>query len=288
MSNNYYNRFELKKIKDNMLKNPYESRIKFYYYIKKYPRDYISYGYYAECLLLIGEYDEAERIIDKAKELCLTDKNFEKTTKNTWFEHIYKVVKLKIMIRQGNYKRVLNYYNKNKERFDGKNLSYVRIFLKKKLGIDEEIRGKDNYLFQQILDYDYDRFVNHILKHTSDNISNTEEVSTSIFNPDFPLLDVIKEVNKNISRTNVLHSQFIDDIYIFKYDNCGRVCYKPEDYFKVICFERTNNIITMYPCKDCEKLPYVDLNYLRKNKEELPKIKKLTAIERFNKKYNIM
>ena len=35
-----------------------------------------------------------------------------------------------------------------------------------------------------------------------------------------------------------------------------------QNYFIVICLHNTNNILTMFPARDCEKLPYVDLNYL--------------------------
>ena len=77
-----------------------------------------------------------------------------------------------------------------------------------------------------------------------------------------------------------------DDMYVFKYDSCGKDNYKIVNYFKVICFEGTSQIITMYPASDCEKLPYIDLNYM-KTKEDTPKIKVLTQREKFNTRYNL-
>ena len=41
----------------------------------------------------------------------------------------------------------------------------------------------------------------------------------------------------------------------------------------------------MFPCADCENLPYVDLNYLI-NTNNISKVKTLSQIEKFNKRYN--
>ena len=41
----------------------------------------------------------------------------------------------------------------------------------------------------------------------------------------------------------------------------------------------------MLPCADCENLPYVDLDYLI-HINDIPKIKTLSQIEKFNKRFN--
>ena len=74
-------------------------------------------------------------------------------------------------------------------------------------------------------------------------------------------------------------------MYVFKYDNCGKHDNKIANYFKIICFHNTQDYITMFPCSNCENLPYVDLNYLV-NSNDIPKVKTLSQIEKFNKRYN--
>ena len=76
-----------------------------------------------------------------------------------------------------------------------------------------------------------------------------------------------------------------DDTYIFKYDNCGRDNNKSVDFFRVVCFHDTNEIITLCPASECECLPYVDLNYLIRD-NEIPKVKRLSQTEKFKQRYN--
>jgi hypothetical protein len=96
--------------------------------------------------------------------------------------------------------------------------------------------------------------------------------------------EIVEEVKKNISFDMKLSPGFLDESYVFKYDNCGRVNNKLANYFKVICFKGTKDIITMYPALDCEHLPCVDLNYLIENKKVNDK-KRPSALDRFNQRY---
>lgn len=285
--NTYYDRYELKKILTDKLKKPKETIIRLNDYLKKHPYDYISYINLSELLLYVGEVEEADRVLEKVRHLCLNDRDYDSTTKRDWFEHIYKSVKLRIIIRQGDYRRVLDYYSKYEDRFNKKKLSYVKLYAEKQLGINKKLYDSDTYLFKQIKEYDYDRFLDHVIKHTSNNFEDEDEEVSSVFCPDFPLIEAVTEVKNKISTAPALFSRYVDDTYIFRYDDCGRVLYKLQDYFKVICLAGTKDIITMFPCNDCEKLPSVDLNYLKTGPKEEKKIKKLTAIEKFNKRYNI-
>ena len=74
-------------------------------------------------------------------------------------------------------------------------------------------------------------------------------------------------------------------MYVFRYDECGTSKKGPVDYIKVFTFNDTNDFITMYPCKDVERLSYVDLNYMRKVNNT--KVKRRSQIDKFNKRFGI-
>ena len=86
-----------------------------------------------------------------------------------------------------------------------------------------------------------------------------------------------------IPNENKLSWGFIEDTYIFKYDGCGRDNDRLVDYFKVVTFKNSKDIITMCPSCDCEEFSHVDLNYL--NDKEEQKVKKISQIDKFYKRY---
>ena len=84
----------------------------------------------------------------------------------------------------------------------------------------------------------------------------------------------------------MLRDGFGVSIYYFKYDNCGRYNSKTQNFIKVVCIDKTNNIITMYPISYCQDLQYIDLNYMVKedNYEDLKK--EDDRIAKFYKRFN--
>ena len=66
--------------------------------------------------------------------------------------------------------------------------------------------------------------------------TDLEKPNKLLFSSDFPIDKVVEEVKKYIPSNKRLCEGVFEDHYIFKYDMCGRVNQKPEDYFKVICF----------------------------------------------------
>ena len=73
------------------------------------------------------------------------------------------------------------------------------------------------------------------------------------------------KVKKYIPSNKALFSRFYEDLYTFKYDECGIDKENTTDYFKVICFHNSDKFITMFPCAEGRELEYVDLNYLIPN-----------------------
>ncbi len=77
---------------------------------------------------------------------------------------------------------------------------------------------------------------------------------------------------------------YFDDVYYFKYDNCGRIKNHMTNYFTVVCYHNTTNFITMCPNVNCQKLPHVDLNYLKDNENEI-KDTRPSKIDKFNRRF---
>lgn len=117
---------------------------------------------------------------------------------------------------------------------------------------------------------------------------NIEEPNPNLFTPNTDVLKITEEIKKYLLSDKRIYPDFIDDVYIFKYDNCGTVNQKSVNYFKVICFHNTKNIITMCPVNDNLNIPYIDLNYLNQEniqEQSNPKVKRLSQIEKFNQRY---
>ena len=77
---------------------------------------------------------------------------------------------------------------------------------------------------------------------------------------------------------------FITNSYIFKYDSNGRIDNKLVDFLIVIALYDSNDIITMYPYKNREKVEFYDLNP-ELDIEESPKLKRVSQIAKFNQRY---
>ena len=115
----------------------------------------------------------------------------------------------------------------------------------------------------------------------------------AFFENDFPFDTIYKEVKETIrafqSTSNQeakrLNWNFPINIYIFKYPCCGRTNGQLVDYFIVAVLCDTNNIITMYPAAECEKIPYFDLSHIVPPSKTTPKIRSRSA--RFYARYGI-
>ena len=163
-------------------------------------------------------------------------------------------------------------------------LNSVWFYSKKRTGrLNKEKRDVNSYLFKQIVRFEEEDFYQHIEKHLASSIEDFDEPNKTIFEENFPLRDVVEEIKKYIPSNKRLYLGFYDNIYYFKYDECGRVDRKMVNYFKVVCLHNSQDFITMCPVVGNENLPYIDLNYMKK--EEPVKVKRISQIDRFNRRY---
>lgn len=257
-------------------------------YMKNYPNDFSAYPFYATILINLGLLDEAEEFLQKMLVLASRCNNIIKSSKKMkYMMYGYYLNMLKILIFKKKYFEALDFCHTYEDEIKKVNPEFasgsIEFFCAKKAGIiDISKHHPRTYLFNQTLEYSEERFVEHIKKHQQ--IYNGSEQSVCVFNEDFPIDNILKEIKKYIPSDKKLYHGFTDNIYLFKYDNCGRENYKLTDYFKVITFDGTSDIITMCPNIGNYDYEYVDLNYLNDEKED-SKVKVLSQIDKFNLRY---
>lgn len=282
MKNEFFNQYEFKRAVDVINSNPIEAIARFKNYVSKYPEDYSALPYYASTLIKLGYDEEAELILEKVDSI-LNDE-FNNYDKKDYLRSNYLYTKLKLLSYQEKYKELYKLYVDNIDSLDKFDLDRLLFYTRNKLGLLKgENRNSHYYFFRQIIDYSESDFLDKVTLHTYDyNEKNVNNTNCGIFDKGFPLEEVIGEVKKHLLSSPSIYNGFVEDTYVFRYDYCGKVDNKFQNYFKVFCFHNTKNIITLYPFSECENLPYTDLNYM--NVSNL-NIKKKSRIDKFNDRY---
>jgi len=282
----YYNKWEFLNAINLMESDPYEAKIRLENYISKYPNDYCAYVYYAFILTNLGEFEKAENIINKTEKQAYQDVIFTNNKNNNSFFNIIISAKIKILSFTERYDELNRLCLQHKDKIKELNFNHALFYSNKKLGkLDLNKRQKNSYLFRQIVEYKESDFLEHIQKHLADYNSDIDDPNACIFSSNFPLEKILEEIKKYIPSDKRIFPGDCDNLYTFKYDSCGKVNNKNADYFTIICFHNTKDIITMYPSLNGKNLPHVDLNYLNPLNTN-SNVKKLSRIERFNQKYN--
>lgn len=286
MKAKYFNKWEFQQLLNLYETNPFEAKLKYEEYLDKYPKDYSAYSYYASLLIVLGEFDEAEKILDFVEFVSGRDSIFSKDPyKLMNFRRCVLSSRLRLLSYQEKYDELYNLCLHHFQDIKNMDMMYILFYCKKKLGLlDSYKRSNYSYLFRQTVDYQESDFLYHIQKHLSDCNKYEDGDKKSVFVSNFPINKVIEEVKKTISSDKKLCYGTFQDIYIFRYNECGRDRNRLVDYFKVVCFHGTSDFITMCPSFDCQNFPYVDLNYLICDSKNA-KVKRLSQIEKFNQKY---
>ena len=285
MKNIYFDKWEFDNAANIINTNPYEAKLRFENYISKYPNDCSARIYYAFVLSKLGYFDECEKIINIAMDLFEENINLINEQSKLEIKKNYINSMLSLLSYQGKYEELMNFYSKNVSYTKGMDINRTIFYCKKKLGLlDLNRRDKNSYIFRQTVEYQESDFLEHIKKHMEEYNINLPNPNDCVFYSNFPLKKVLDEIKKKIPSDKKIFPGNYDNLYIFKYDRCGKIKDKPVDYIKVICFHDTTDIITMYPADECENLPYIDLNYLNEEKI-IPKVKRLSQIDKFNQRY---
>ena len=289
MKYKYFNDAEFQYAQNIIETNPFEAKTRFENYLNKFPNDYYARAYYVLLLIRIGKINYAVNQYNYISNKTKYDESFYQSDKRTnGFSYIMALAKAKILACTEQFQELYDFYNNNKILFDNRgDTSLLSYFCRSKLGLIDKNDINENapYRFLQVVDYNYDRFLNHIKKHQA--TYNMDEIlsNQSQFSNDFPIDEVLNEINKYIPSDKMLCLGLFDDGYYFKYNNCGHVNSKSTNFFKVSTFHNTHDYITMYPVTDCDNLPIIDLNYLILE-QSTTKVKKISQIDKFNKRFN--
>jgi len=165
-----------------------------------------------------------------------------------------------------------------------KSINYIEIlmFLKSKLGLPHSINHNSyTYEVNQILSYNEQEAINYIKKNC--NTKNPKMIID--FYDDFPLEEVYYQIRSILPTEDKMFNDIIYNSYVFKYANNGSVNGLSVNYIRVITLQGSNDIITMYPYRNKEKLPYIELKKNEILEEDYSKVKRLSQIEKFNKRY---
>ena len=287
MKNKYYDEWEFKQAVAYIEKNPLVAKSKLEQYLIKYKNDCSAYVFYTSSLISLGEFDIAEKALAKANELYEEDKNCRKVTKQSKVKLDLVTTTIRLLIYQEKYKDAFAYVKQYYSYLKANDFDFgpITFYCRKKLGmIDENRREGHTYIFRQIVSYQEQDFLEHIKKHLSNTNVNLEAPNSCIFSEEFPLEQALVEIKKHLLSPTRMYPNFYVDIYTFKYDGCGTINGELANYFNVVCFHNTSDIITIYPDEYSQDLPYIDLNHINKN-YSAPKVKTLSQIDKFNKRY---
>lgn len=285
MNKNHFNVWEFKQALELGETDPISARVLYEEYFKKYPKDYSGYPYYCSNLITLGELELAEKILNYVEKEYKKDSSFNKIHRIKKLEYNMFFTKLKLLCYQEKYRDVYRFCVQNLGEIKDKSLNSVWFYSKKKLGmLSEEKRDVNEYLFRQITRYDESDFFDCIKSHLSSYNENIDNPNPNVFEANFPTKEVVEEIKKYIPSDERLFLGFYDDVYYFKYDECGRVDKKLVNYFKVVCLHNSQDFITMCPVNGSDNLPHIDLNYMKK--EEPIKVKRISQIDKFNQRYN--
>ena len=288
MYNNYFNEAAFQYAINILETDPYHAKERFEEYIKIYPKDYYARAYYAITLTRLGLFDEAEIEYEDIKLRSQNDTFYNTRYKNIkGFKYNMIVIEIKLLAHKKKYQEIIKLVEDNRNLFDFDDIRYILYYSKMRAGLfTEENIKNEGYRFMQSYNYSEELFREHIKKHLYEYNKDEEVPNQFVFSENFPVDKVIEEIKKYIPSDKKTCPGYFDNYYFFKYDNCGTVNNVKTNMFLVITYDDTKDFITMCPVIGYEKMDSVDLNYLIDYDTINSKIKKLSQIEKFNKRFN--
>ena len=196
--------------------------------------------------------------------------------KTSYRDAIYK--KICVYIKNNNYEKVLELIEELKKYDVNKKYRYlydnnsVELLCNKRLGKDISSEG-NTYTERQIIKYSKEKTLKHMAFHKEMNKNKTLH---SVFNDNVDLEELYNYALLNINEDNFYYNNFMD-IYLLDYPNVGIVNDKQVNYIEVITFPNTKQIITIFPYNKS----------IKEKRKENTKVKQMSRIDKFNKKYNL-
>ena len=167
-------------------------------------------------------------------------------------------------------------------------LSISELVMKKELGIHMRVSKGDkcDYIRTQIFNYSTKLAIEHIKCHNIDSIEDVKD--KSYFNDNVNVDYLFETVIKNIDSSRKVNTEEILEIHYFSTPSVGTFKDEICNFIKVVVIPNTNHIVTMYPTNyvEPENITYIDYDVNKLfNEKEKEKVKGMSQIDKFNKKY---
>lgn len=274
---------KLNKILKIIEKNPNAAKVCLEKYLKNHPKDAWAHLLYSSVLISLNELETAKSTLTTARDLIYNSiyfKNDVDSFESARHSLIYN--RLRILGYEKRAKEFLQLYRANKNQLPEVNLEDI-FYFEHLLGNHIPLSFTCTYYGRQLIDYSDDRFIEHVKRHNSEEYKDRRNPNYAYFDQDFPYEKVVAEVKKNIPSSSKKNNKFYTNVYTFKFSNCGHLGDEACDYFRVVTYNDTDQIIKMNPILNIEDIEYIDLNHLKENSNA----KQKTMIDRFNKRYGI-
>lgn len=252
-------------------------------YFEKYPYDSTFLPLYAFSLMNDGNLEHASQVLDSFN-------NNKHVIDRDVANYLYAKIRLHGCYRE--YDKCYKIFSENEQLLKKyvNDFYFLKTFLKKKLELSLDIElPVANYSYEmfQILNYDPVLALNHCNEHSYED--DEDNLKKSFFVSDFDIESVFNKVRDLIliNKDKATSVGVFKELYFFKCDHCGMYanCAGYLDYFKVITFSDSNEILTMYPSEIFVDFPYIDITPV--SLEKHTKVKRMSQIDKFNKKYNL-
>lgn len=237
----------------------------------------LNSNYEGFVLLRLGMIELREKNYIKAKEYF--KQNIEKHG-NYYIESIIHYACIEIV--NGNYLEALNILEligtekiKNSIWME---LERIKLTLDVKLNRQTVFKNYTGYAFNQIINYNNDNALEHIKRHTVKGSSKYK----SIFNDNINIEQLFNSIQNELTEDNLYDVGIVMKYKIF-YKNIGYIDETPLDYLIVVTNLGTKDIITMYPSDEFG----FEENRVQEEPVKQKEIKRISQIEKFNKKYNL-
>ena len=224
MEKSHWNVIARRKIDAIRYTNPYEALKLYENYLKRYPDDYETKLLYASTLVTIKEFDLAHELLEEVK---FEYKSNRKITENSETRKILDKCALYTEIRYltytEQYKKLYELLKKVpyevREEFD---IPCFYADLKMGKISQDNISNLRSYVKKQIYSYSEEDFRKCLNKHLYEHNLDKDEQCDKIFDKDFPVEEVLEAVKDNLNYDNAICSGGYSDVYIFKFDQCGK------------------------------------------------------------------
>lgn len=226
----------------------------------------------AKIELLRGNFEKAEECFS---DFDINNKNIKET-----YDDYYRLLLIKFRLKKFDEAlKILDIFDQNLDKYEIRQMKFeldrIRLCINVMTNGKYDYTDMDTYSKKQIICYDEGEAINHVIDHHRENVRTTR------FNDNIDIENLFKEVKNLLNPENIMYDSIFDK-YIVKYQNIGfNKDGESIHQLLILTMPNTDNIITMYPCDGTESI----FNLEELEEREKPKVKRLSQLEKFNKKY---